>query len=573
MVVAVVTFLTACNDILDPEIALGMSKEEVETTYENSRGRCLAIYTFLPNGFNYIDGAMLAAASDEAEYTIETNAIHKFNTGAWNSVSNPDANSWDRNFDGIYAANLFLANSDSIDLDYLKYDPTKQETYKLFLSNIGHWKYEARFLRAYFYFELIKRYGGVPIITEPIGITDDYVLQRDSLSKIVRFIVSECDSAAASLPIKYTDTGELGRATKASALALKSRVLLYAASDLWNDPSWAGGYEHPEYISMADGKDRIKRWQEATAAGVDAIKQLTGYYSFHTAGYYELFNGYATANIYESPEIIFCHRYDKDNSFEKRSYPIGYNGAEGGVTPLGNLVDAYQMNNGTEFSWENPTQATNPYSNRDPRLSASILINNVQYKGRKIQLWQGGLDGKGVPRATKTGYYLNKYVNSGLDLILNQTTMRAWIIFRHAEMFLNLAEAALEAYGPNVTIPGSVGTWRTAIAACNRVRTRSSMPSLPTTASYDDVKKIIRYERQVEFAFEDHRLWDVRRWMNASEALGTPAKAVNIVQNEDGTFTYTPFELEKRVWEDKMYFYPIPQRDLKIGNWLQNPLW
>jgi hypothetical protein len=570
---------------------LGLSETEVETTYENSRGRCTALYTFLPDGLNYIDGAMLAAASDEAEFTIETNSIHKFNTGAWNAVSNPDADSWRRNFEGIYAANLFLAHSDNINLDYLKYDPNKQATYTAYLANVQRWKYEARFLRAYYYSELIKRYGGVPLLTEPIGITDDYVLQRDSLAKCVRFIVSECDSAAANLPIKYDnpldpiDPGEVGKATKASALALKTRVLLFAASDLYNDPSWAGGYEHPEYISMADGKDRITRWQEAAAAGAETIRAMTGYWYIHSAtsgGYADLFNGYASHSIYENTEILFARRYDKSNGFEKRSYPIGYNGATGGMTPLGNLVDDYQMKDGTKFNWNNPAHAANPYNNRDPRLEATVLTNNVKFAGgpvregetaREVQIWQGGLDGKGVPRATKTGYYLRKYVNANLDLQRSETSMRVWMIMRVAEVFLNFAEAANEGYGPNVNVPGTSGTLRTAVQACNRVRTRVTMPSVPTSISYDNMKDIIRYERQAEFAFEDIRLWDVRRWMTAPETLGTPAKAVNVIKNEDGSFTYTPFELEKRVWENKMYFYPIPQRDLVIGQWTQNPLW
>jgi hypothetical protein len=573
------TALTACNDLLDPEIALGISVEEGETTYDYSRQRCIALYTFLPDGFNYIEGSMLAAASDEAEYTIEANSVHRFNSGSWNAVSNPDIASWTRNYDGIYAANLFLAKSDSINLDYLKYDPNKQSTYNTYLANTIRWKYEARFLRAYFYSELIKRYGGVPLIKEPVGITEDYVFQRDSLSKCIRFILSECDSAAANLPNRYTDPAELGRATKAAALGLKSRVLLYAAGELYNNTTWAGGYEYPEYISMADGKERQDRWEEAAIAAGEAINEWAGYWKLHAAGYADLFTGYGSVNIYESVEILFARRYDRDNSFERRSYPIGYNGATGGITPLGNLVDAYQMKDGSAFDWNNPEHAAAPYDNRDTRLSASILTNNTPFAGgplqagqtaREVQIWEGGLDGKPIPRATKTGYYLKKYVNPKLDLLKDGKTMRVWMIIRAPEIYLNYAEAANEAYGPNTEAPGAT---LTAVEACNQTRKRAGLPEVPSSVSYEDLKEIIRYERRVELAFEDHRFWDVRRWMIAPETLGVPAKAVQVIKNEDGSFTYTPYNLENRVWYDKMYFYPVPQRDLKIGNWPQNPLW
>ena len=129
----------------------------------------------------------MAAASDEAEYTLETASIHGFNVGSWNANNNPDGSAWERNFEGIFAANLFLKESDEVDLDYLKYDPTKQQDYQNRLNNIHRWKYEARFLRAYYYFELVKRYGGVPIITEPLGLKSDLsTFSRDSLSACIR---------------------------------------------------------------------------------------------------------------------------------------------------------------------------------------------------------------------------------------------------------------------------------------------------------------------------------------------------------------------------------------------------
>ena len=579
-IVAVVTTFTACD--LDPEAMLSLTDDQV-LTYSNTLGRLNNLYTYLPDGFSYIDNSMMAAASDEAEFTIETSSIQKFNSGAWNAIDNPD-DAWSRNFNGIYAANLFLANSDSVNLDYIKNDPDKQDVYITYLKNMKRWKYEARFLRAYFYSELVKRYGGVPILTQPISIKDYTSNQRDSLSKCIRFIVEECDSAAANLPLlvvapndtlQYGD-GDLGRATRGAALALKSRVLLYAASDLFNDPSWAGGYSNPEYISMADGKSRIERWEEAAQAAADVINENV--YKIHTTT--PASNSYADVfKTYTSPEIIFARRYGASNSFERRNYPIGYQGAEGGLTPLGNLVDEYQQIDGgraVAFDWDNPAHAANPYASRDPRLRMSVITNNASFSGggeaRSVEIWEGGRDGKGISRATRTGYYMNKYIDSDLDLLQNRTSVHSWILFRYAEVLLNYAEAAYEAYGglPTSSAPNTSKTVRQAI---NDIRTRANslMPPISNTAV--GLKEAIRLERKIELAFEDHRLWDVRRWMIAPETLGVPARGVEVKKQGDDTFVYTPVELENRVWRDKMYFYPIPQKEVEIEKWNQNPLW
>ena len=579
-IIVAITSFTACD--LDPEVMLSLTDDQV-LTYSNTQGRLNNLYTYLPSGFSYIDNSMMAAASDEAEFTIETSAIQKFNTGAWNAIDNPD-DAWSRNFNGIYAANLFLANSDGIDLDYIKNDPDRQDLYQTYLKNMKRWKYEARFLRAYFYSELIKRYGGVPILDQPIKINDYTSNQRDSLAKCVRFIIEECDSAAANLPfqvlapndtLKYGD-GDLGRATRGAALALKSRVLLYAASDLFNDPSWAGGYPHPEYISMADGKDRIERWKEAAEAAGAVINDNA--YKIHTtmpaaSSYSDVFRTYTNA------EIILARRYNADNSFEKRNYPIGYQGAEGGVTPLGNLVDDYQRIEGgraVEFNWDNPEHAADPYTARDPRLGMSVITNNVSFGGggesRPVEIWEGGRDGKGISRATRTGYYMNKFIDPDLDLLQGRTSVHAWTLFRYAEVLLNYAEAAYEAYG-GLPTSKSPNTSKTVRVAINDIRTRANalMPPISNTAV--GLKEAIRLERRIELAFEDHHFWDARRWMTAQETLGVPARGVEIKKIDDETFTYTPIILENRVWSNKMYFYPIPQKEVEIEKWVQNPLW
>lgn len=242
--VLTIMFLNGCEK-LDREIITTLSKNDVEKNYAYTMNRATALYTSLPDGFFEIDGAMSASASDEAEFTLETSDVQMFNYGSWNAIYNPD-NVWAKYFRAIRNVNLFLVTADSVNLDVYRLDPdpAQQLIYTNRLAEIKRWKYEARFLRAFFYFELIKRYGGVPIITEPLTYGDDYQgLNRNTLEECVSFITSECDSAAAVLPAKYPDA-DLGRATKGAALALKAKVLLYAASDLWNNTSWAGAYPH-----------------------------------------------------------------------------------------------------------------------------------------------------------------------------------------------------------------------------------------------------------------------------------------------------------------------------------------
>lgn len=583
--------IQSCDELIKPEIGQAgvLTEDNVIRDYGYTGSTLNAIYTYLPDGFFYIAGtnaAMLACASDEAEFTDESSAVQKFNTGAWNQIDNPDP-AWATNYAGIHAVNLFLQKCDSINLDFLKLDPSQSIQYQLDLSYIARWKYEARFLRAFFYFELIKRYGGVPLLTEPMDADSDFkTVPRESLSKCVQFIVDECDSAAANLPLDYTqvdDNASLGRATQGAALALKSRTLLYAASDLFNSPdSWAAGYDHPEWISMTDGKTRQERWIEAAKAAYDVIQ--LGKYSLSPSVPTDIFGG--LFRTFDNPEIIFARRYTSDNQFEKINYPIGFNG-KSGVTPLGNLVDDYEVRQSTTiavpFDWTNPAHASNPYSTqRDKRLSGTVFkngdainIQGVRESNPNLAIYTGGVDGKGVPGTTKTGYYLNKYIDPTLNLLQGNVSVHSWILFRYAEILLNYAEAVNEAYGPTQSYPGSTATPNTSVSD---IRKRAGMPEYRTAATMitdqTKMRSVIRHERRVEMAMEDQRFWDVRRWMIAPETLGVPARGVDAVKNGDGSFTYTPVVLENRVWADKMYLYPIPLKEIKITQgWEQNPLW
>lgn len=560
--VAALAGLSGCLN-LDRELVTDISEQQLVRSYDFTLNRVNSLYTDIPAGYLQIDGAMTASATDEAEHTLETSSVQRLNNGSWNALDNPD-NLWAQFYRGIRKTNQFLLATDSVNLDQFRLDPSPsaQTTYRNRLADIQRWKYEARFLRAYFYFELVKRYGGVPILNQVLSLDDNFQnVKRNSLAECVQFIVSECDSSAKNLPVVYASAAtDLGRATRGAALALKSRVLLYAASDLFSNPAWAAGYANPELISLTG--DRAARWKAAADAAKAVIDLAGTGYALHN-NYRNLF----ITNSYTLPEIIFARRNGADNLFEQANYPIGYDLGQSGTTPSQNLVDAYEMTNGKPIS--DATSGYNPqdpYKNRDPRLGLNVVLNNTPYKGRNLESFAGGRDGKGVVNATKTGYYLKKYVNENLNLLLNNTSVKSWNLFRLAEIYLNYAEALNEVSPGNADVKLYV----------DRVRTRAGvgMPALPAGLSQADMRERIRNERRVELAFEDHRGWDVRRWLQGPQYLGAPLRGVDIVKNADGTFKYTPVVVEERVFEPKMYLYPIPQGELNVAKGLvQNPLW
>lgn len=556
--------LVACVD-LDRELNLELTEKQVIESYDRTLNRLSAVYTGVPAGYFQVSGAILAATTDEAEFTQETNAVQRFNNGSWNAIDMPE-NLWPTLYTGIRRANQLLVGTDSIDLDPIRLDPAQATLYKSRLADIKRVKYEARFLRAYFYFELIKRYGGVPIFTEEVSIDAKFKdVKRNTLQECVSFILSECDSAAKVLPVTYA-AGDLGRVTKGTAIALKSRVWLYAASDLFNTPSWAEGQsgyadDVKALISLSNDVSRKVRWDSAARAAKRLI-DLPGTGYALSNNYVNMFVG----NSFNEKEIIFSRRAGPSADFERTNYPIGYDQGSSGTTPSQDLVDAYEMKDGTPFDWSNPVHAAAPYANRDPRLNFSVLLNNTTYKGRPVEAWTGGRDGQGIPNATKTGYYLKKYVNENVNLLTNGTAAKSWNVIRLAEIYLNYAEALNESDPGNADIA----------LYLNKVRQRSgvAMPAVSPGLSQDEMREKIRNERRVELAFEDHRSWDLRRWLQGEQYLGAPLRGVSITRNADLTFSYSPVVVENRVFSARMYLYPIPQNEVLISPQIkQNPGW
>lgn len=542
--------LCSCNDFLDREEDSFIDKTATFDSYNRTKQYLTYAYSLLPEGLNrFSGGALLGAATDDACFAIESSNIQQFNNGSWNALSNPD-NVWDRYFAGIAKCCTLLENSNHINLDISRLDPAKRVEYENNLKDIRMWRAEAHFLRAYFNFELLKRYGPIPIIKSTLDINKDYSdTPRPTMKEVVEFIANDCDMAADSLELTpwRNMNDAFGRATKGAALALKSRLLLYAAS--------------PLYVDFGD-IDEANKPSDATLwkAAADAAKAVIDLNQYELApAYDDLFK-----NDFQNKEYIFVRRYPSNSDFEKSNFPVSY-GGKGGTNPSQNLIDDYEMLDGTAFDWNDPVKAAHPFENRDERLLATVLMNGVLFKGKRVATYPGGADAMPNPNATKTGYYLRKFLNENVNIQTGGGSDGHVVpLFRLAEIYLNYAEA-LNEYDP--TNPDIA-------VYLNKIRERVSLPDVPSGLTQEQMRTLIHHERRVELAFEEHRFWDVRRWKVASSTLGAPVKGVKITQDDAGNFTYSPVQVEQRVFQPKMYWYPIPQSEvLKLHHWEQNKGW
>ena len=541
--------LSSCNGFLDREEDSFIDKTATFDSYNRTKQYLTYAYTLLPDGLNrFSREAMLASATDDAEFAIESAEIQQFNNGSWNALNNPD-DVWNRYFSGISKCCTLLENTNHVNLDISRLDPDKQVEYANSLKDIRMWRAEARFLRAYFHFELLKRYGPIPIVTSTLSINGNYEnTPRPTMKEVVDFIAKECDIAADTLELTpWRNVNDaFGRATKGAALALKSRLLLYAASPLYVDFGDTNEANKPTDVAL---------WKSAA----DAAKAVIDLNQYEMASSYaDLFK-----NDFQNKEYIFVRRYAANSDFEKSNFPVSF-GGKGGTNPSQNLVDDYEMLDGTPFDWNDPAKAAQPFENRDARLGATILMNMAPFKGKKVATYPEGADASPNPNATKTGYYLRKFLNEDVNIQTGGSSSGHVVpLFRLAEIYLNYAEALNECDPTNPDIA----------LYLNKVRNRASLPNV-SALSQEQMRAVIQHERRVELAFEEHRSWDVRRWKIASSTLGAPLMGVQIERKPLGGYTYMPVKVEQRVFQPKMYWYPIPQSEvLKLKQWKQNNGW
>jgi len=451
---------------------------------------------------------------------------------------------WGSVYSHIRACNLFF--------DRIGDASIKTEAYRQQL--IG----EVHFLRGYFYYLLMAQYGGVPLINYVVNIGDNYNIPRNPFALTIDFIIADLDAAITDN--RLDSQVDKTRATKGAALAVKSRIWLYAASDLYNtDASWAAGYEHPELISYTDG-NQAQRYQKAKEAAEAAMNLGYSLYNIDTdpaKNFQDLFLQMS------SDEQIFITKYDKVNDpywatdFIAWVYGTPSYGGWGLNQVTGNLANAFENANGTAFDFE--TQKDDPYTNRDPRFYATILHNGASwYINSNGSFTETTIDINGTDAngGNTTGYYIKKFISpTENDYYFGTRQPQPYIQIRYAEVLLNYAEACL-----------ALGEEGLARGALNQIRERAGMPDIPDTEGGSDLLARYRNERRVELAWENHRFFDVRRWMIAEEAYG-PATGVSY----DGT-TYTSEVFEQRSWNNSHYFIPMGYDEMQKNTALiQNP--
>jgi hypothetical protein len=601
----------SCKKYLDVVPDEYVTDEDVFNNINLAEQGLARLYNALPN--DMVGDAV--AYTDECYHHWSDNGgaieAYKYNLGTWSPTDNPLGN-WSGRYQDIRRANIFIERIDAV--------PIPLDRNEYYQTWIPRYKAEARFLRAMYYFDLFKRYGAVPLLTSASSIdlneAANSKIERNSTEEIVNFIVSECDDIAKSLPVAQ-EGSQVGRATRGAALALKARTLVYAASPLFNGNKLYANIKNQDGKSLfAENYDREK-WKRAADAAMDVIKM----------GNYSLYNPYPdnpvqnyAAQFYtrDYSETIFQRMSGNNTDLEGDLLPNGppFKG-NGKFTPLQELIDAYEMNNGypinepgsnyqTNGVWsgqlwdglkfQDVTNISNMYKDRDPRFYASIYFQydvwryDATRRPTKFAYWgdgNGKTDGwaNGKSGTNPWGYNIRKFLSPEYDRNANTgTAKRNAPIFRLAEMYLIYAEAMNEYLGaPDQQV----------FEYLNKVRARVKMPALPILPSdmtQEGIRKRIQNENRVEFAFETHRIWDIRRWMIGTEVENRAVHVLNAkpsvaeltasgvadVNSEEAGVAvfYKPVVIQNRVFQPKHYLMPVPQSEIDKDPFLvQNYGW
>jgi hypothetical protein len=501
-------FTISCSDeFLDLKPLESISSENIFKDPALAELYLNEVYQGIPDGFNR-GWYMLSAASDDGENAYGWAASNSmFNTSSITPANSPYNGLWGNSYTQIRRVNEFILNyADLVGND----------------NEVNRLKGEVHFLRAFYYAELLKHFGGVPIIQVPQSLEgDDLLVSRNTRAETTDFIVSELD-AAITFFTTATNTGST-RGSLMSSYALKGRVLLYE-----------GNYSESAIASRK---------------ALDIKSALDSNYG----------------NIFLSDgtdEVIFDKQFqDPDKTHygnvfnipKSTRIPSGW----GGTNPTQNLVDEYEMNTGKMIT--DPASgydATAPYVGRDKRFYESILYDGAEAYGVTIETRPGGAEHIDTGGDwTKTGYSLKKLIQQDPARLWGGT--QHWVYMRVAEVHLNYAEALIES-GSNLGA---------AKASIDAVRQRSEMPVI-TIGNQTEMRTKVRHERRIELAFEEHRFWDVRRWRIA----GNP-EVLNIYRMDmDTNGNFLGKEIwETRTWLDSHYLMPIPQSEMdKNKNLTQN---
>jgi len=454
--------------------------------------------------------------------------------GQWFADKNP-MDYWA--YDEVRRTNMFLANVDASALE---------EQDKTVLTG------QVKFLRAKLYFDMVKRYGGVPIITIPQTQDDDLFVSRASTDETFSFIIKELEEAIELLPASYGDRSvDVGKVNKYSAKAFLGRVQLFWASKLYN-PS-----------------NDESRWKAAAGTNREVIE----------SGIYQLHPDFRRIMLDKNnEEEVFSVQFLKplrEHGWDSWAMPDSRSRQDASRrSPVQELVDAFEMKNGKRIT--DPSSGydpADPYVNRDPRFNATLIVNGsiFGFQGLPVYTYVGGDDGINIPYQTVTGYLMRKGTDeSNQDYYGGVGSDQNWPELRYAEVLLNYAEAQNEVLSsPDASV----------YKAVEDIRRRAGLDpyQLPAGLTKEQMREKIRHERYIELCFEQKRYWDLRRWKIAADVLdGKQFGAMYITRVAADTYTYErkPVDGVPCVFQEKMYFMPIPQREMeKNPNLVQNEDW
>lgn len=564
-----IVLIGLCNscDLLEPEEENTYDLNDVTSVVTYFEGILLNAYRNIPVAH---DNFNLSYASDDALTNVPTSAVKTVVSGGWTSTSNP-FDVWNTAYESILYINTFMEEMDKVEWYW-----RNNQTNALFAKKL---KGEAFALRAWNYFNLLQAHAGignnnmtlgVPVVDKVLGTSnpEDYQIPRSTFNELVKFILDDCDSAIAKLPVRWVNTGNstadiaLGarnnnRINGAVARLIKAKTLLYAASPAYSDGTYT--------------------YQMAALAAADLMATNNGLTNVTPANSIHL-EYYSDPNVPNSgnthPEVLwYSTRITSSSDWEASNYSPSLFG-RGLTNPTQELVNAFPMADGTPAPDDVINSAT-PYEGRDPRLAKYIFYNGASFtRGAQvvtINTTSGSLDALGSSSlfATKTGYYLKKFLNVknvNLDPNVNSGGLHFYTYARYTDALLIFAEAANEAAGPDGTIGGF-----TARQVINAIRSRAGI----TSTTYADgltqteMTDLIRNERRLEMCFEEQRFWDLRRW-NLITEIKKPVSGVEV--SEDGTaFHY--LEVEDRNYSDYQIYGPIPYYETLKYGLIQNKGW
>jgi hypothetical protein len=528
-----------CDGILDTKDLEAVSETDVWTDQALAQAYVNQIYADNLPGWSTGD----ADISDESD----GGTSYMYGQLTENSV-----NYWP--YDDIRRINVLLAN-----IDQGTIDP----------AVVKRMKGEALFFRAWRYWEMVKRYGGVPLILEPQELSDDLLVKRASTSEVMAQVLADLDSATAWLPEIDAGSGDNdGHLHKGTALALKGRVLLFYAS--------------PEFNRSNDRS----RWQDAYDANLAAKEYLDA----HGFGLDPDFAGLWFDDM--NREAIFVRRYSypvSTNNWAAATRPLDESqNATGGNWPTLEMVNAFPMADGRPITESPDYDPVYFWKNRDPRFAATIAYNGAIWElsgktGRREWTYVGGE----ANNPTHTGFYTRKAVDPSQDSFGAFNSETQWIEIRYAEVLMNLAEAA-----------NKVGNTDLAYQQIIALRSRAGVEpgadglyGLKAGMSQSEMQDAVMLERRIEFAFEDKRYWDLRRNMLYEEELNGTRRhglrttlkvstdewnavkdTVNLATEYDRYFDQSVIELDTQQpieWQPNYYFYAIPSEHLQLNSNLE----